>query len=316
MTKIIFYPNRGGLGDSIVGCSSCFILSKVLDLKFEIANGLLKIYNYFDIPQEYKCKKENSINYNYEPNEENDKLFMYSDLNIFKNCDIHLTSGSNFSRFIYKNSNFINKINIKETDVINYLFKNILIPKKQYLEKLNYYIDTYDITNIIGMQIRLGNKWNDGFTKNSLTEKTILNFINCLKYINKMDNISSDRILLITDNYKEVSSYLNKYNIKNIINIHGEITHSLKENNVDYEKTSIDMLLIGHTKHSIISYWSNFGRIGVLQNKTINIWLVEPEFENNIINKNRQWRDKNDPDVIEFRKGHLNELLSKESSFI
>ena len=62
------------------------------------------------------------------------------------------------------------------------------------------------------------------------------------------------------------------------------------------------MLLIGHTKHSIISYWSNFGRIGVLQNKTINIWLVEPEFENNIINKNRQWRDKNDPDVIEFRK--------------
>ena len=76
------------------------------------------------------------------------------------------------------------------------------------------------------------------------------------------------------------------------------------------------MLLIGHTKHSIISYWSNFGRIGVLQNKTINIWLVEPEFENNIINKNRQWRDKNDPDVIEFRKGHLNELLSKESSFI
>ena len=79
-----------------------------------------------------------------------------------------------------------------------------------------------------------------------------------------MDNISSDRILLITDNYKKVSSYLNKYNIKNIINIHGEITHSLKENNVDYEKTLIDMLLIGHTKHSIISYWSNFGRIGYI----------------------------------------------------
>ena len=41
---ITFIPSSGGLGDGIVGCRSAFILAKVLDVDFKIANGSVKFY--------------------------------------------------------------------------------------------------------------------------------------------------------------------------------------------------------------------------------------------------------------------------------
>ena len=234
---------------------------------------------------------------------------MYSDLNIFKKCDIHLTSGSNFSRFIYKNNNFKNKINIKETDVINYLFKNILIPKKQYLEKLNYYIKKYDIKNLVGIQLRMLEFVNLKDNSNPLDIKTIDRFIECFKQIS-----NNNKILLCTDNLSITKNFFTNNGIE-VINIDGNITHSINQKS-DYEKTLLDMLLLGECKSVIISYWSNFGRIAVLRKLHSDYWLIEPEFKYPRINKLRQWRDTNDPDVIEFRKGNLDEILSKESSKI
>ena len=53
MTTIIFNPERGGLGDGIIGCASAFILSQVLNAKFKINNGPIQFLKYFDIPENY-----------------------------------------------------------------------------------------------------------------------------------------------------------------------------------------------------------------------------------------------------------------------
>ena len=79
------------------------------------------------------------------------------------------------------------------------------------------------------------------------------------------------------------------------------------------------MLILGECKHVIISYWSNFGRIGAIRTKHKNIWLVEPDFvDMNFKGRDwkREWRDNDDPSVINFRKANWNELLSKEKAFI
>ena len=54
---IIYSPERGGLGDGIVGCSSAFVLSICLEEEFKILNGSIKFNNYFDIPEKYKLSK-------------------------------------------------------------------------------------------------------------------------------------------------------------------------------------------------------------------------------------------------------------------
>ena len=67
MTTIIFIPERGGLGDSTIGCMNAFILAKVLNATFKIVNGPINFYSYFDIPEIFKLnnisKYDNYINY-------------------------------------------------------------------------------------------------------------------------------------------------------------------------------------------------------------------------------------------------------------
>ena len=229
---------------------------------------------------------------------------------MFKNKDLHIQGGSNFSKFLFRNQYFKDMIDIKEVEVINYLFKKILIPKKIYLEKLNYYTKKYDLQELTCIQYRVGNLWKDSFKNNNLTHLTTERFIKCFQKISQ-----HNKLVLVTDNLDFVKNEFKKNGIE-IISLQGRITHSLKHSNIDYEKTLLDMLVIGECKNVIISYWSNYGRIGVLSALKYNYYLVEPDFQNNHENKLRQWRDNNDPDVIGFRKGELNEILSKECSQI
>tara|TARA_Y100001933_G_scaffold262044_1_gene318228 strand:- start:524 stop:1474 length:951 start_codon:yes stop_codon:yes gene_type:complete len=316
MTHIIFYPNWGGVGDAVVGCSSAFILSLILDAKLKITDGNIHFFDYFDIPDKYSLKDENQLKiddiYRYRPCKESDDFFLNNKLNIFKNKNIVIKTGSNFSRFLYKNKNFKHKINIPETDVIYHLFKNILIPKSKYLNRLNKFINKYDVHNSVCMQIRTFQFKEFLDLKNPLNvSKTIERFINCFKSLKH-----NNKIVLTTDNYEMVKNLLEKNNIKDIIFIDGKITHSRKSEKVDNEKTLLDMLIIGECKHAIISYWSNFGRIGCLRTRHKSVWLVEPDFKKHTQELKKQFRDKNDPLVNNFRQGGLSELLSKESSNI
>ena len=87
MTTIIYIPERGGLGDSTIGCMNAFILSKVLNATFKIVNGPINFYNYFDIPDKYKLnnipKYDNFINY--DPFTKYNDYFLYDNLNALKN---------------------------------------------------------------------------------------------------------------------------------------------------------------------------------------------------------------------------------------
>ena len=74
---IVFSPNTA-LGDSLVGCASVFLLSKVLKLPFKITNGRLGIDNYFDIPDNYKINTKLRITYEYVPSKKNDSDIIYS----------------------------------------------------------------------------------------------------------------------------------------------------------------------------------------------------------------------------------------------
>ena len=317
-TKIIFVPERGGLGDGIVGCSSAFILSKVLNAEFKVKTGLVQFYNYFDIPDHYKTNENSNIIFNYEPSINHDNIFKNNYLSKFKNKSVIIKAGSNFSRFLYKNILFENKIDINETDVIQYLFKNILIPKKQYLEKLDYYVTKYDIHNSVGIQLRMLTFNNMADNPNPLHIRTIDRFIECFKKLTE-----NNKLILITDNLEISKPLFENNGISDIVNIEGNITHSIRHANKDYEKTLLDMLIIGECKHIMLSYWSNFGRIGVLRTKHKSVWLIEPEFKDMNWWSNRggkeaqrQWRDVDDPSVIEYRSASLKELLSKEQAFV
>ena len=105
MTSIIYIPERGGLGDSTIGCMNAFILSKVLNANFKIVNGPINFYNYFDIPEIFKLNKISKYdNYiNYEPVKKYNDYFLYDNLNGLKNKITIIKAGSNFCQFLYKN---------------------------------------------------------------------------------------------------------------------------------------------------------------------------------------------------------------------
>jgi len=307
MTTIIYIPERGGLGDSTIGCMNAFILSKVLNATFKIVNGPINFYNYFDIPDKYKLnnisKYDNFINY--DPFTKYNDYFLYDNLNALKNKITIIKAGSNFSQFLYKNKNFKNKLDIDEVDVIQYLFKNILIPKKKILEKLEKYNKMYDIENKTVVHIRCINNWNDCNTNDKCfdTLKTIGKFINSIKQI--VNN--NEKIVLLSDNMDMVVPEILKNDI-DIIKIDGDVGHSSKSRNLNYEKTLLDLLIIGTGKNNIISYWSNFSRIGILRTKKPFI-LVSPYFNELHSTKKFNFNIKA-PEL--YRKGEFYEILAKE----
>lgn len=197
-------------------------------------------------------------------------------------------------------------MDIEETNVIKYLFDNILIIKKYYLDKFNYYNKLYDIKNSLTIHIRCDNIWSDSNTNDKRfdTKKTVNNFIKCIQDIKK-----DEKIILTTDNLPYVSNIFKEHNIS-FVNIDGVINHSFKQKNVDYEKTLIDLLIINYGKKSIISYWSNFSRVSCFINQK-DFYLVKPIFTTQNEELFDFNIDKNNNFQI-YRKGNLNEILSKE----
>jgi hypothetical protein len=307
MTTIIYIPERGGLGDSTVGCMNAFILSKVLNAAFKIVNGPINYYNYFDIPDKYKLNniQKYDIFINYDPVKKYNDFFLYDNLNALKNKITVIKAGSNFCQFLYKNKNFKNKIDINEVDVIQYLFKNIIIPKKTILEKLEKYNEIYNIENNTVVHIRCINRWNDGNGENKIfdTSKTIGKFIKSIKQIVN-DN---EKIILLSDNMECVIPEMLKNNI-DIIKIDGDVGHSSKSRNLNYEKTLLDLLIIGTGKNNIISYWSNFSRLGILRTKKP-FFIVSPHFNENHSPEKFNYNIEV-PEL--YRKGEFCEILAKE----
>jgi hypothetical protein len=309
MTTIYYDPSRTGLGDCIVGCASAYILSIVLKSKFKVLNGKIKFYEYFDIPEIYKCESkidyDKIINYEHDNKEQND-LFLSDLSSLFSFNNVLITSSQNFYQHLFQNKNF--NITGEEYKVINELFSKILIPKKEIYEVYEYYKSAYNFDNSLCVHIRCENKWNDSNTdeKRWKINETVNRFIECitmLKNKNKFDNV-----ILITDNPERIRPLFN--NINYVI-ISGHISHSLNSDIVDYEKTLVDLLTIGSCKENIISLWSNFSRIGCLRTLK-SPYIIEP-VETGTYSTPFYFNIDN---IGGYRKAELSELLSKEKILI
>ena len=305
MLKMYYYPCRGGLGDSIIGLQSVYIFSKILNLDLKILNGPVKFFNYFDIPDNIKVEninQSNIISINYEPFNTDFNKYLQSENNFLKlkGNNILISSGSNFCQYLYLNKNIT--INIKQEDIIKILFQKIIIPKKNILNQLKSYKNVFKLENKICVHIRCNNKWNDSnsYEKQFKVVDTIKQFIKCIKYLTK------EPILLITDNLEIVQKVFQENNIA-FFTTPGEICHSLKSETVDYNKTLLDLLLIGETKKTIISYWSNFSRIGVLRSLN-EVYAVNP-----ILNINKEYFNYNINFNEEFKNIEHKNILFKES---
>jgi hypothetical protein len=324
---VFFDPSLNGLGDCIVGCSSAFVLSQVLNMQFKILNGSIGIYSYFDIPLSYQVvgplrslqprpqTVENHVSessgsngirnilYNRTPAE--DAFWLTNDLSSLSASDLVVSSCMNFGRFIYRNPHVSSRLTMPETNVINYLFKNILLPHPAHLQRFVSLQKELKMEDAICVHLRCDDVWEDSNSGEArfVVNPTIRRFARCIKQCRTEDQ----PVILISDHADRVVPIFADEDIKCSV-IPGETSHSSKCYNIDYAKTILDIMTIGACRTSIISYWSNFSRIGVLRT-LITPWIVQPELQKN---SQHSWDFNVDIDSVEFRQARLEELLSKE----
>jgi FkbM family methyltransferase len=304
---LFFDPSLNGLGDCIVGCSSAFVLSRALNMEFKILPGSIGIYSYFDIPEPYRgdiSSKCRVIKYGGTPKEE--EFWFTNNLTQLSETDLVVLSCMNFSRFIYRNPNVSSRMLIPETYIISYLFNHILKVREDHLQRFNSLQDQLNMKDSICVHLRCDDVWGDSNSGEIrfAVDPTIRRFVKCIKQCDS----DCKSVILISDHADRVIPIFEENDIKCSI-IAGGVKHSSKCSDVDHEKTILDILTIGACKTSIISYWSNFSRIGVLRT-LIKPWIVQPETKK--LNS-CAWDFNVDMEQnIEFRQANLEELLSKE----
>jgi hypothetical protein len=312
--KVIFTEvNRSGLGDVLLGFISSYWLSKILKSELYTTNcHILNIFNIesienienpivlkiFDDVKMYKYLKDENMVEKYQKE------------------NLVITSNQNFYSIFYENNSV--KDIIKElcpdvTDCIKIFFENI-----RYKDYIQNRIDLLNIPeNIIGLHIRLYRDYpGDGIY---LSEKTIHQFESVLDILEKNKNnpvfISTDT-MDVFDNFKDRNIIRTDKNIPK----HCDYDRSL-DNDI---KSFIDLYAIGLCREVIISYWSNFSRIGVLRTK-IPFYIVPLLIPEHLINNS--WMKQYDGMVNKgafnitytsnelYRKGEHSEILSKHKNF-
>ena len=307
--NVICIPINAGLGDVCQSIISCFVLSKYLNCNLKIQHKVFDLKSkyyfdlkkYFDIPEKYirKGEKIDKI-FNYNIFDKNHNKFIkninFSNLipltkqtNLYKLDDDEKKTQNNIC--IQTSYNFYSlllssepNLNFDQSKITNLIFKEILIPKKEHLDKINFYKKKYDLGNLLSIHIRCATLWGDdntGEIRFDIT-KTVYNFIEAMKKLNY-----KGKVLLITDDIEYVSKIFEKEEIDYIF-IEGNATH-IKMSGVvdmDIEKLLMDLYLMSETKISLISYWSNFSKIGALR-KMNNIYIVKAE----IVEDEKKWYD-------------------------
>jgi hypothetical protein len=314
-TIVYFDPSLNGLGDCIVGCASAFVLSQVLEAEFKILNGKIRIFNFFNIPDSYRSDeipniprliytvKNNVSCFDIEPADFSwNGISFQTMIEKLKNRAFIVRSCQNFGRLFFRDNSYSSFLTVPETEIIKHLFKHILIPHKRVQEKFEKLRSELQMENSTCVHIRCDDVWGDSNSKECRfnVDKTIERFIECFRQI-------GNPIILLTDHPERVDKIFKEKGVS-YLTIPGEISHSFKSENVDYDKIVLDLLTIGECKDVVISYWSNFSRIGILRT-LIKPWIVQVcRNINHIVDLfsfNLELKQS-------FRKAEPKELLSKE----
>lgn len=303
-TVVYFDPSINGLGDCIIGCVSAFVLSQVLEAEFRILNGSIKFFNFFNIPDMHRAETfpndTTKIEYWADKNGQT-SFWTKENVDQLKGRSICIRSCQNFGKFLFRDSRYSHLLRVPETEIINHLFSKILIPHDRVQEKFAQLYSELKMSEAICVHIRCDDVWGDsnsGECRFKVNE-TIDRFIECIR------QIGNNRIILVTDNLERVDAIFKARGVAGFA-ISGKASHSSKSSEVDYDKTILDLLTIGACKEAVISYWSNFSRIGVLRT-LLRPWIVQVLKTNNLVNFDFNIQLDNP-----FRKAELAELLSKE----
>ena len=214
---------------------------------------------------------------------------------------------SNFSRFLYRIPEFAARVPVPETEVITHLFGSILLPHPAYTERFAHLLEELKLERALCVHVRCDDVWEDSNTgeRRFDVDGTIRRFARCVRSLTR-DEMS---VVLISDHPDRVLPLFAEEGVTCNM-IPGQVAHSGKSSSVDHEKTMMDLWTIGACREVILSYWSNFSRIGALRTGERRRWIVEPVI--------RGWDGPFDFNVrmerdVEWRQADLAELLSKEA---
>ena len=289
MNFIINYPkenkgNLGGLGDRINGLISVIMISKLFNkdvlIRWETENiDSLFEYKKFSINHENQRKIKYFLLSKHGLEMKKGKIFenlgklhKLESANQYFNYQFNLIrSNQNVSKILYGNKkfNFCN-YNFKDNfqNVINNFYNDILIPKKLLLDYVNDLI--HDKKNIIGIQLRLGDKYLNKKIDDIILLKEFNKNLKLIKL--KLEKIydSNYHIFITSDNkqiYDEVCYVFPK---DKVIYDHTEIIH-LDDKRIDGEienellKLFSDHYILSQKTCMLFGYInSNFCRISML----------------------------------------------------
>ena len=271
----------GGLGDRIIGLISCKLIAKLLNKKFYINWTKENVKEYTDYSKyDYELLEKNNLSvkeYRYIDEQQGLKYYLVNETNLFPE-DINIFNlNQEIAQYLYKNKLFQSENYYK--DILReyqLLYIDILKPTELLTQKIKYYINNK--TNIIGIQIRTGDKYM--LTNTGESYYVFSNLIPELLSIFKNIKLNCD---LVYENYNIflTSDYSNIYNIankicesQNIIYNHDISQHIDRPSiNKDISKIFVDSIILSqYTKCLYISECSNFGRIAALSCTHNNIY--------------------------------------------
>lgn len=275
-TLIIKKHNAGGLGDRITGIITVLSLSKIFKKEFKM---------FWDIPIELIFMNSN-LEYNVVYNRKIISLYNTKNhefwgkiLNLCNECpfpneDLYFYSNMTTINYLYNNPNFTLNYNNDMLNLYKNLYKDILIPREEFIEKTRrYYKD-----DMIGIQIRTGDF---NFYDNQLLNIDKYNPIkddNIDKYLKKLAskiNARNRNIYITSDNIKVIERAKELFIDNTILYNTDSIIHIDISNNIDnrFIELFIDhYVMCNYPTELYISDFSNFGRTIALCNQTDKIY--------------------------------------------
>lgn len=226
----------GGIGDFLRGsvylCNFCLLNNKNFYFNFKYH----KIGQYIHTKFNKEFLEKDIIDLETLTNDESSNWVNSLKIKLFSLLEkdqLHISSF--FSESLYKKNliHFYNKNKIKK-EIKTYFANNICF-SDSVKEYVNKNIEALEAKKFNVIHFRLGDvfSWKDKFEKielpiNSNFYKANVFFKNCLRIINKIKNISKEKIVIISDS-NDLKSYLEELNLSNVYIFHKNSIHCSKK---------------------------------------------------------------------------------------
>jgi hypothetical protein len=274
---------HGGYGDRIVGIISTKLCAKILGKDFGIfwqKENVSDWIDYHKYQSTLPVEIHNLIDLDSKSNKGDITQYLVNAplSNIFnnKNGDIGLLSNSDISQYLYENKSFKSKELHYDGIITEYkqLYTDTLKPTQKSLDIINSLVGTNTTTNIIGIQIRTGDKYMTGSDHQIFDDPETQIYELFLLIKSQQPSQQSYRVFITSDYVGCYAIATKVWNSGQIIYYDEVIEHidkpTDKNNNIPtgIAKMYIDNYILSQcTSRLYISDYSNYGRIAGLSCK-------------------------------------------------